>query len=155
MKTVNRIWEFVLLIVILLSSCAAPVTEGVEVRDAWARPAAQGGNGAVYFVIRSSAADEIVGVISAIAEAVEMHESMMNGDVMEMHQLEAVPLKAGEEVSFEPGGLHIMLIGLKQELKTGGNFQITLQFKNHEDLEVNVPVTDIPAAANNYSAKSP
>jgi len=153
-KTVNRTWKFVLLIVLLLNSCAAPVTEGVEVRDAWARPAAQGGNGAVYFVIHSSAADEIVGVTSAIAEAVEMHESVMNGDVMEMHQLESIPLNAGEEVSFEPGGLHIMLIGLKQELKTGGEFEITLQFKNHEDLKVSVPVTDTPAAENSHSANN-
>jgi len=101
---VKRIWVFVLAIVFLLSSCAGQATQGVEVRDAWARPAAQGGNGAVYFTIRSSEADELVGIVSDIAEAAEMHESLMSGDVMEMHQLQSVPLKAGEEVTFEPGG---------------------------------------------------
>lgn len=153
-KTVNRIWILVLLVVLPLSSCAAPATEGVEVRDPWARPAAQGGNGAVYFVIRSSAADELAGVASDVAETVEMHESVMSGDVMEMHHLASVPLRAGEEVIFEPGGLHIMLISLKQDLKNGDEFEITLQFKNHEDLKIKVPVQDTPASEENRSSNN-
>jgi hypothetical protein len=154
MKTVKRILLSVLTIVFLLSSCAAPATEGVEVRDAWARPAAQGGNGAVYFVIRSSEADEILRVSSDVAEAVEMHESTMNGDVMEMHQLESVPLTAGEQVTFEPGGLHIMLIGLQQDLKNGDEFEITLDFKNYQELLVRVPVRDTPAFEKGYTSNS-
>ena len=138
----NRTFVLVVAILLLLASCAAPVTEGVEVRDAWARPAAQGANGAVYFVIRSSDADEITSVSSDVAEAVEMHESMMSGDVMEMHQLESVSLPAGQDVSFEPGGLHIMLVGLKQELQVGDEIEITLHFQNHEAIRVNVPVKD-------------
>ena len=148
----KRILVSVLIIVVLLSGCTAPAMEGVEVRDAWARPAAQGGNGAIYFVIRPSAADELVGVASEVAEAVEMHESMLSGDVMEMHHLESVPLRAGEEVVFEPGGLHIMLIGLKQELKLGEEFEITLQFKNYEDIQLRVPVQDTPASKENHLA---
>src|SRR5215216_3410406 len=144
MKLVNRISVFVLAIMFLLSGCAAPATEGVEVRDAWARPAAQGENEAVYLVIRSSEEDEITGVSSDVAEAAEIHESMMNGDVMEMHQEESVPLGAGEEVRFEPGGLHIMLVRLKQDLKNGDEFEITLQFKSREDLKVRVAVKDTP-----------
>jgi periplasmic copper chaperone A len=149
---VKRILVSVLTIGLLLNSCAAPATEGVEVRDAWARPAAQGGNGAVYLVIRSSAADELVGVASEVAEAVEMHESRLSGDVMEMRQLESVPLKAGEDVIFEPGGLHIMLIGLKQDLKAGDEFEITLQFKNYESIQLRIPVKDTPASKENHLA---
>ena len=65
---------------------------------------------------------------------------------MEMHQLQSVPLEAGEEVTFEPGGLHIMLIGLKQDLKTGNEFEITLQFKNEAEIKVTIPVQDTPAS---------
>jgi copper(I)-binding protein len=151
-KIVNQTLVSVLAILFLLSGCAAPAKEGIEVRDAWARPAAQGENGAVYFVIRSSEPDEITGISSDVAEAAEMHESMMNGDVMEMHQLQSVPLGAGKQVTFEPGGLHIMLIDLKQDLKTGDEIEITLQFKNHEDLNVNVPVRDTPASRENHPA---
>jgi copper(I)-binding protein len=131
---------------LLFSSCSAPGVEGLVVRDAWARPALQGGNGAVYFVIRSSAADELVGVTSDVAESVEMHESRMNGEVMEMRQLQSVPLGAGEQVMFEPGGFHIMLIGLRQDLQIGDEFAISLRFKDHEDLQINVTVTDSPGA---------
>ena len=140
----RKILVVILLMVLLLSSCAAPAKEGIEVREAWARPAAQGGNGAVYFVIRSSEADELTGVSSDVAQAAEMHESMMNGDVMEMHHLESVPLGAGEEVKFEPGGLHIMLVNLKQDLKTGDEIKVTLHFKNYQDIQLRVPVQDNP-----------
>jgi periplasmic copper chaperone A len=152
--TVNRILVFVLAISLLLTGCAAPATEGVEVRDAWARPAAQGANGAIYFAIRSSDADEITDFSSDIAEAVEMHESMTNGDVMEMHQLESVPLPAGEEVIFEPGGLHVMLVDLKQELKLGDQIEITLHFKSHPDIQLSVPVTDAPTSQENHSSST-
>jgi copper(I)-binding protein len=136
----------VLIIVFLLSGCAAPAAKEVQVREVWSRPAAQGGNGVVYFVIRSSAEDEIVGASSDVAESAEIHESRMSGDVMEMHHLDSVPLGAGEEITFEPGGLHIMLIGLKQDLKIGDEFEITLQFKNYQDVHVNVPVRDTPVS---------
>ena len=131
----------------LLGSCAAPGSGGVEVREAWTRPAEQGGNGAIYFTVEnhSSETQELIGVASDTADAVEIHESKMNGDVMEMHQLESVPLGPGAEVKFEPGGLHIMLVGLKKELKNGDEIGITLQFKNLEDLIVHVPVRDTPA----------
>ena len=141
-------WIFVsvLITTLLLSSCSARAIESLEVRDAWARPALQGGNGAVYFVIQSPEADEIVGVTSDVAESVEMHESRMTGDVMEMRQVGSVPLGAGEQVTFEPGGFHIMLIGLQQDLRNGEEFAIHLRFKNHEELQVNVAVTDTPGA---------
>ena len=140
----NRIFVFALTIVFLLMGCVAPTAEGVEVRDAWARPAAQGENGAVYFVIRSSEKDAITDISSDVADAAEMHESMMNGDVMEMHRLASVPLGAGEDVTFEPGGLHLMLVRLKKQLKSGDTIEITLHFESHEDLKVRVAVKDSP-----------
>jgi copper(I)-binding protein len=150
MKTVKQILVFWLAMVFLLSGCATPATEGIEIQDAWTRPAAQGMNGAVYFVIRSSPADEIVGITSDVAEAVEIHESKMSGDVMEMHPLHSVPLPAGEEVLFEPGGLHIMLIGLKQDLKLGDDIQVALQFKNAQDIQLRVPVQDSAESGANH-----
>ena len=149
----NRILGFVLAGTFLLSACTTLETGGVEVRDGWARPAAQGGNGAIYFVVENDSAEtqELIGVAADVAEAIEMHESRMSGDVMEMHQLESVSLEPGEEVVFEPGGLHIMLIGLKQDLKTGDNFQITLDFANYEDIQVTVSVQDTPASESEHS----
>jgi len=150
---VNRILGFVLASAFLLSACTTPEAGGVEVRNAWARPAAQRGNGAIYFVVENHSAEtqELIGVAADIAEAIEVHESRMSGDVMEMHQLEAVPLEPGEEAVFEPGGLHIMLVGLKQDLKTGDDIQITLDFANYEDIQVTVSVQDTPASESKHS----
>ncbi len=146
----NRTIVFTLAIVVFLSSCAAPATESVEVHDAWTRPAAQGGNGAVYFVIHSSAAEELTRVSSDVAEAVEMHESKMNGDVMEMRQLQSIPLGAGEEVLLEPGGLHVMLVNLERDLKAGDEIEITLHFKSYQDLPLRVPVQDSPPSEHDH-----
>jgi copper(I)-binding protein len=112
------------------------------------RPAAQGENGAIYFMIhnRGSNADTLTGVSSNIAEAIEIHESKMSGDVMQMQQLQSVPLERSTEIRFEPGGLHVMLVGLKKALKVGDEVQITLHFANFEDINVTVPVSDMPAS---------
>lgn len=136
----KRVLFSVLAVALALSACSPAA--GTEVRDAWARPAPQGANSAVYFVIRSSEADELVGVSSDVAEAAEMHESSMSGDVMEMHPMKSIPLPAGEAVRFEPGGLHVMLIGLKQDLQIGGEIQVTLQFTNQADMTITVPVQE-------------
>jgi len=146
---VKRILKLVLTIALLSSACSAESATqgGMKVNQAWMRPAAQGANGAVYFVIHndSSAADELVGVSAEVAQAAEMHESKMTGDVMEMNQLETVPLGADEEVAFAPGGLHIMLINLTKELKIGDEIAVTLHFSNAEDMKISVPVRDTPA----------
>jgi copper(I)-binding protein len=149
---VNRIFVSVLTIAFLLSSCTAPRTEGIDIRDPWARPAAQGGNGAIYFVIEnhSSETQELIGVESGVAEAVEIHESRMSGDVMEMHQLESISLNPGAAVTFEPGGLHVMLIDLKQDLKVGNEIQVTLNFSNAQSIQVIVPVQDTPASESDH-----
>ena len=142
----KRILVLGLVTLFLLSACGA--AKGIEISEAWARPAAQGENGAIYFVIHNNAreADELTGVSSDIAEAVEMHESRMDGDVMQMHQLETVPLQANAETTFEPGGLHIMLISVKEDLDAGDEIEIVLHFKNFEEIKVAVPVRETPAA---------
>jgi copper(I)-binding protein len=119
----------------------------MEVSEAWARPAAQDGNGAIYFVIQNyePQADELTGVSCDVAEAAEMHESKVEGDVMQMRQLGSIPLPAGAAVTFEPGGLHIMLIRLKHDLKPGDEVEVTLHFENSEDLRILVTVQETEA----------
>jgi hypothetical protein len=138
----KRILVLALAMSFLLSACAP--ARGMEIQEAWVRPAAQGENGAIYFVIRNQPqeADELTGVSSEVAEAVEMHESVMDGDVMQMHQLESVPLPPNSEITFKPGGLHIMLIGLKEDLKIGDEIEVTLHFKNAEEINLLVPVQE-------------
>lgn len=128
-------------IFLLVAACAPK--EGIEIRDAWIRTALQGGNSALYFVIHNySADDELVGVSTEIADAAEMHESSMVDDVMQMRMVESVPLASGEDVEFESGGLHVMLIGVKEELKAGDTVEVVLHFKNSVDIRLQVPVQE-------------
>ena len=133
------------MVVVLLSACGAE--KGIEVHSAWMRPAGQDENGAIYFVIHnhSSEADELIGVSSTIAAAAEMHESKMSGDIMQMNQVESVPLDAFAEIGFSPGSLHIMLVDLKQDMRTGDEIEVTLHFKNAPDVNIRVPVRETAA----------
>ena len=144
----------VLSISTLLSACG--VEKGIEAHEVWMRPASQGENGAVYFLIHnhSSKADELIGVSSDVARAVEIHESKMTGDVMEMRQIQSLPLRAHSEVQFEPGKLHFMLVALKKDLKVGDQVEITLYFKNFQNIKVLVPVRDTPASEENHSSNN-
>ncbi len=67
-----------------------------------------------FLTLKADAAAKLVSAQSPVAEAVEIHEMSMEGDVMRMRQITALPLPAGQEVTLKPGGYHIMLTGLKQ-----------------------------------------
>ncbi len=140
----KRILIFVLLSVMLLSACA-PAAKDVEASDVWARTGMAGGNSAVYMTLvnGTSADDELLSASSDVAEAVELHESKMgeNGE-MQMIPQASISLEAGAKVEFKPGGLHVMLIGLKQDLKAGDEFELTLHFKDHADITLKVIVKE-------------
>lgn len=138
----KRIIVLLLSTVLLLSACGAK--EGIEISDAWARQAMQGMTSAVYFVIQNhnAEADELIGAASDVADAVEIHESRMEGDVMKMSRVGSVALEPSVKVEFMPGGYHVMLINLRQDLKAGDEIEVTLQFKNSPDIMLTVPVKE-------------
>ncbi len=135
----KKLLVIVTMCMLFLNACTPK--EGIEVRDGWVRMAAQGDNGAVYFtIVNYDADDELVGASVDFAEAVEVHESTMENDVMQMRMVESVPLPTGEKVEFAPGGLHIMLVNLSRSLEVGETVNITLHFKNHADVPLTLPV---------------
>jgi len=105
----------------------------------------QAENSAMYMLLQNHTPqdDELVGASSDVADTVELHKSMMdsNGTMQMMHQ-DSVPLSAGAEVEFAPGGLHIMFVGLKKDLKVGDRVEVVLHFKKHADISLIVPVQD-------------
>lgn len=138
----KRIFMLLLPAALLLSACRAK--EGIEIREVWARTSTQGMNSAVYFVIQNhnAEADELIGAASSVADAVEIHESKLEGDVMMMNRVDSVALEPSTKVEFKPGGYHVMLIGLKQDLKAGDEIEFTLQFKNSPDIIMKATVKD-------------
>lgn len=95
------------------------------------RPAASGGTSAAYFTYTNSlsTADTLISVESDFAGMTQVHESYENEDgMMGMREQKGVILQPGEEVQFKQGGLHIMLMGLSQELKSGDSVTVSLNF---------------------------
>ncbi len=139
----KRLITILTIAAIFLSACGAG---DIEAHEPWARAALMGGNSAAYLMLHnhSASADELLGASSDIAEAVEVHLSQMgpNGE-MQMLPQKSVSLAAGEEVNFQPGGYHIMLIGLKKDLKAGDTFQVVLHFKTHADIALEVTVQEM------------
>lgn len=138
----KRLISLIGFLTVLLSACKA--SGDIEVHNAWARPTAQGENAAIYFAIHNHTQtnDELIGASTTISNTVEIHESSQVNDVMQMNMLASIPLGADEEIIFNPGGLHIMLVGIDQELETGGHIGLILHFQKHEDIVVNVHIED-------------
>lgn len=105
-------------------------------------------SGAAYLTIENHAkeGDRLVSAASPVAKTVEVHTMAMEGNVMRMRAVPALELKPGDKVEMQPGhGYHIMLLGLKQPLKAGEKFPLTLHFEKAGKLEVSVNVEEMAA----------
>jgi len=137
-----RLSFFFTILAVVLAACAAAGSGELQVNDIWARPGLAGGNGAIFFVIDNpGAADLLLSASSDVAEAVELHKTVMQDGNMQMVQQMNVPVPTGETV-FKPGDLHVMLIGLKNELKAGDTFSVTLNFEKTGEKTLSVTVRE-------------
>lgn len=125
-----------------LAAAPALAAEGLQVETAWSRPAAAGTTGAGFFtLVNHGKADALVGAESPLAQKVEMHASKMTGGVMSMSAESRVPVPAGGQVSFAPGGRHLMLVGLKKPLRAGDHVPATLRFESGKTLKIEFAVS--------------
>lgn len=113
--------------------------------EAGATPGVEHGSGtaAAWFVVTNSGStdDRLVAASSDIAAASEIHEMTMTDGAMMMAPLEdGLAIPAGETVTLEPGGYHIMFIGLTRDLKAGESFTLELDFETAGPIEVTVPI---------------
>jgi periplasmic copper chaperone A len=148
MGKITRVASAVLLLAIVLAACGAPEGASIQVTDVWARPAMAGGamessegtaggmgaagTGAVFMQVANEGreADRLIGGRTDVAEVVEIHETRMEGDVMKMQMLaEGLEIPPQSTIRLEPGGYHVMLIGMKQNLELGDRFEVELQFE--------------------------
>lgn len=100
-------------------------------------------NGAAYVQIdnKGKADDVLLSASSPVATTVEIHNMTMDGDVMKMRAVENLEIKAGSQLTMKPGdGYHLMLLGLKQPLKAGQKFPLTLSFSKAGNVQVSVQV---------------
>ncbi len=120
----------------------------------WARPTVVGqktGGGYLKLDNRGTQEDRLLGASAeGVAGSVEMHSMTMEGDVMRMRKLRHVALPPGAAVAFEPGGYHLMLMGLKAPLLVGSKFPLKLKFQRAGEVTVQVnvePPKPAPAAS--------
>lgn len=118
---------------------------GIEISNAWARKTSRTVSAAIYLTVKNGGhhLEEITGASSDLANRTMIHRSFEEDGVMRMEHAEGVPIAPGETFKLEPGGYHIMLMGLSAPLKEGDAFPITLSFKEAGDVEVIVEVTGI------------
>jgi copper(I)-binding protein len=124
--------------IVALSACQQP--KDVSAGKAWVRLAAVPSNpSAAYFTLKGGPKDAtLTGVSTPAALRSEMHESMNAGGVMSMAPLKLVALRAGGEVTFAPGGKHVMLYGLKAP--AGGSVPLTFTFADGKTLTAQAKV---------------
>ena len=126
---------------LLASAAHAQVT----VADPWVRTTvAQQSTTAAYLTITSAQGGKLVSASSPIAAAVDVHQMKMEGDLMKMRLVDALPLPAGQPVEFKPNGYHLMMTGLKAPLKAGDVVPIKLVV---EDAKGKREIVDVKAAA--------
>jgi copper(I)-binding protein len=114
----------------------------LEVVQPWSRPAVAGSTGAGFMTLANRGTTPMVltGAESPLAARVEIHRSSMAGDVMRMMRVTEVPIPAGGQVAFAPGGYHLMLVGLKRPLKAGDGVPLILAFGGGQRLKVELAV---------------
>jgi copper(I)-binding protein len=137
------------LLVVLAAACtpAQPGSSeaggamGIVASDVWARAAATG-NSAAYMILRNggATADRLIKAESDVAGAVELHKTTMEGNMMKMAPVDGILLPAQGQAELKPGGLHVMLIGLKRELKAGDKLKLKLHFEKAGVQEIEAEV---------------
>jgi copper(I)-binding protein len=148
---------------LVLGACGTPTTAGtsapagsvgaISVTDVWSRPALgltdaqptdaalgaiDGPTGVVYMTIRNSGStpDRLLSTQSPVASGSELHTSLDSYGVISMRPLASLDIPAGGTVTLKPGGSHIMLVGLKRDLRLDDSFDVVLRFERAGALTV-------------------
>jgi len=127
---------------VLLAACGKTAAEPpIEVRNAWSPLTPPGATvAAVYAEVSARQADTLLSASSTVAETTAMHSTLEDNGMMQMRPVHELALRAGETVRFEPGGLHLMLTGLRQPLPADSQFPLLLHFAKAGDVTVTVQV---------------
>jgi len=119
---------------------AAESFKNLEITGAWIRatpPAAKVAGGFLEIANNGTSEDVLVAVDFAGANKSEIHQMEMNDGVMKMRQLaDGVKISPAATVLLKPGGMHLMFMGLKNQLKDGERFPINLSFANAGQITV-------------------
>ena len=129
-----------------IASIAAVFGADVEIDGAYARASIPNvPNSAAFFVIKNNS-DKNIAITSAnsdIAEKNELHTHIKENKMMKMIKIEKLVVPAKSSLELKSGGDHVMLIGLKKELKAGDEISLELSFSDGDKKSIKVPVKDL------------
>ncbi len=137
---------------ILFAALSAPAAAQVTVGDPWVRATVpqQKATGA-FMSITAAKGARLVDAKSPVAGVVEIHEMAMENNIMKMRAIPGLELPAGKAVELKPGGYHVMLMDLKEQMKEGQSVPITLvvedKDKKRETVEVKAMVRPLTSGA--------
>jgi copper(I)-binding protein len=155
-KNVSAAIAATALFVFALTGCSAPPAD-LELTDGWVRVSeysdhVDGMTGAFATIKNNTDKDvTLVGGSSEIAGMTEIHEVvMLDGEMKMQPKAGGIVIPAGESVTLEPGGLHVMLMGLKTALLGGEEVTIDLDFEGADDITVTWPAKTSLAGDEEY-----
>lgn len=128
-----------------LAQAQSPGQSAIQVKEPWVRGtvAQQKATGA-FMQLNAPQDMRLVEARSPVAGVVELHEMAMENNVMKMRAVPGIDIPAGKGAELKPGGLHVMLLDLKKQLKEGDTVPLTLVLegkdKKRQSIEVNAPV---------------
>ncbi len=133
----------------------------IQIEDPWVRAVPPNANNSAIFLDLRNESEQLrklVEVHSEVAERVELHTTKDEDGMLRKQRLEEVPIPALETQSFHPGGIHIMLIGLRSPLEVGGVIELELVYADQSKETISIPVDERPllpiTAQNNHSPDS-
>ena len=125
---------------------AGSAADNLQAQDAYARAVPPGvSNSAAFLSLTNSSETDhaLVAAESDASKVVELHTHLMEDGMMKMRRVEKIDLPAGETVRLQPGGLHLMLIGLTRQLSPGEDVQIKLVFEDGSRTSMKTPVKTV------------
>lgn len=132
--------------VLSILSIAAVFGADVEIDGAYARASIPNvPNSAAFFVIKNNS-DKDIAITSAnsdIAEKNELHTHIKENQMIKMMKIEKLVVPAKSSLELKSGGDHVMLMGLKKELKAGDEISLELSFSDGDKKSIKVPVKDL------------
>jgi len=124
----------------------AAIAGDIQITKPWARASAgQAKAGAAFLAIANTGTtdDRLVAARADVSRKTELHTHIKEGDLMKMRQVEAIDVPAGKTVALQPGGLHVMFMGLNAPLASGTHFPLTLVFEKAGEITVDVEVQGV------------
>ena len=144
-----RCAQLVTIVLTLVACTAMAQVPGLVVQDAWVRQPPGTDVAAAYLTLRNPTSKPItivgIGIESSVAEHAMIHETRTEGGQSRMRPHEQLVVAPGETVKFEPGGLHVMLHGMKQAVAVGQSIPLVLLLVDGSKIPVSAVVRPLTA----------